>query len=72
MMAAKRDKSEVNYSPGKCCGGCTFYIEGVEEGESDGYDEAGTCKKVDGEIDEDMWCVLFKPKRLKTLAEGGG
>jgi hypothetical protein len=73
-----KSKAEVNYSPGKCCCNCVFFIEDDEEGEyaegpeEEEGEETGKCQLVAGEIEENMWCELFRGKRAMTLAEGGG
>jgi hypothetical protein len=55
----KADKDSVNYSkgmPSSHCGICQHYSN-------------GTCSKVKGPIDPDMWCKLFK--RAVARARGG-
>lgn len=73
-MAAKISKKDAGYGPGMPhCGVCKHFIDDDEEDESGEYgDDGGECELVDGPIGEDMWCKLFKAKRGKTLAEGGG
>lgn len=62
-MAGKITKAQAGYSEGQPhCGVCRFFIEAEGEDES-----ADACKLVDGQIDEDMWCRLY---RGKSLAEG--
>lgn len=57
-MADKQPKSAVNYSlGGDHCGACTHFIDENER------TETGRCELVEGTIDEDYWCKLFKRKR---------
>ena len=61
---AKRAKADVHYGPGKPhCGVCTHFRDEDASGN-------GACELVEGKINEDMWCELFKDKRKATLAEG--
>lgn len=63
---AKISKKDAGYAEGlPHCGACAHYSE--DEGS-----EKGSCALVEGEIDEDMWCKLFKPARKPTIAEKAG
>lgn len=72
-MAAKISKKDAGYGPGMPhCGVCKHFIDADDaEATEDDYED-GECELVEGKIGEDMWCKLFKEKRRKTLAEGGG
>ena len=54
-LPGKRSKASVNYSlGGDHCGACTHFINENEASES------VECELVEGVIDEDFWCKLFK------------
>ena len=61
---AKKSKAAAGYSLGKPhCGMCVHFTESAKG-------ETGSCELVEGGIDEDMWCRLYKQKR-KTVADEG-
>lgn len=48
---------------------CTISVANIE-GAEDERTETGLCKKVEGPINEDFWCKLFKRKHRRAIAEG--
>lgn len=51
----KRSKASVDYSlGGDHCGACVHFINENEA------TETGECELVEGSIEEDYWCKLFK------------
>ena len=72
-MAGKVSKKDAGYGPGMPhCGVCTHFIDNDDNVDAGEDYEDGECELVVGKIGEDMWCKLFREKRRKTLAEGGG
>lgn len=57
--AGKKDKKEVDYSTGMRQSRCAFceYFVPENQGSND-----GTCTKVKGRINGEMWCKLFRRK----------
>jgi hypothetical protein len=66
MADSKKSKASVGYKlGGDHCGACKAFIEASENEAT----ETGRCRKVAGEIGEDMWCRLFE-RKPSTVAHG--
>lgn len=61
-MAGKVSKEDAGYTMGQeNCAVCEHYEAVAKD----------RCELVEGKIEEEMWCRLFKRPRSKTLAERG-